>query len=334
MFEHMDQFLYRLRYFLVGVVVVTSLVLLTLLLSATVTAKGVEPTSGDTPMSVSDSPNAVTNGMSVAAYDFGRTIDSLGMRLNYGLRSTGSTISRSGQIVGNGLQTSASVVSHGAVSGIRLAGHGIKSSALFTVHTIGSGIAFVGHTAGSIIGFVSNTPVVSAVIKPAVSPPSPVIDPHSPTLYATKDIKPAAQIVSQSTPQPNEVAAWPIHGEITTQFGVPHWPYQPTHTGIDISDGQISGITGIKPFKPGRVTDTVRSGSGLGNHVVVDHGGGITSVYAHLASISVHVGQEVDKNTILGSEGSTGASTGTHLHFEIRVNGVPVNPLQYVNGQP
>jgi murein DD-endopeptidase MepM/ murein hydrolase activator NlpD len=72
----------------------------------------------------------------------------------------------------------------------------------------------------------------------------------------------------------------------------------------------------------------------LGNHVIVDHGNGVTSVYAHLHSISVQVGQDVTLDTTLGLEGSTGASTGTHLHFEIRVNGQAANPQQFISGQP
>ena len=115
---------------------------------------------------------------------------------------------------------------------------------------------------------------------------------------------------------------------------MPHWPYQPTHTGLDISDGQPAGRSEIKPFRPGHVIDIVRSNSGLGNHVIIDHGDGITSVYGHLASIVAVIGQAVDKTTVLGFEGSSGASTGTHLHFEIRVDGQARDPLQFIPGRP
>ena len=68
--------------------------------------------------------------------------------------------------------------------------------------------------------------------------------------------------------------------------------------------------------------------------MIVDHGNGVTSVYGHLARISVSVGQEVDSSSVLGYEGTTGVSTGVHLHFEIRVNGQAANPHQFISGQP
>jgi murein DD-endopeptidase MepM/ murein hydrolase activator NlpD len=111
-------------------------------------------------------------------------------------------------------------------------------------------------------------------------------------------------------------------------------PYQPTHTGIDISDGWRSGVTPIHPFKPGRVIQVIHSNAGFGNHVIIDHGGGLTSLYGHMYSTSAQVGQQVDSSSILGYEGTTGASSGPHVHFEIRLNGQPVNPHNYVSGQP
>jgi murein DD-endopeptidase MepM/ murein hydrolase activator NlpD len=129
-------------------------------------------------------------------------------------------------------------------------------------------------------------------------------------------------------------AMWPIHGRVTTQFGEPHQPWQPTHTGIDITSARAAGATPVSPFRAGTVTKVVHSYSGLGNHVSVDHGGGIVSIYGHLFSTQVLVGQTVRPGDTLGTEGSTGASTGTHLHFEIQVNGTPVNPRNYLAGSP
>ena len=134
--------------------------------------------------------------------------------------------------------------------------------------------------------------------------------------------------------EPETGPIWPIHGVITTEFGVPHWPFQPTHTGIDISDGKASGITPIHAFKPGVVKEVIHSSAGFGNHVIIDHGGGLTSLYGHMYSTAVKVGQKVDQKTVLGLEGTTGASTGPHVHFEIHVNGVPVDPHKYVDGRP
>jgi murein DD-endopeptidase MepM/ murein hydrolase activator NlpD len=160
--------------------------------------------------------------------------------------------------------------------------------------------------------------------------PTPQIMPVATTFVAAK----ASVAATHAATVPLDTAPqWPIHGSITTLFGAPDWPFQAIHTGIDISDGWHSGVTPIHPFKPGRVIAVLHTG-GLGNHVIVDHGEGMTSVYGHMAFTSVQVGQLVDESAVLGTEGSTGASTGTHLHFEIRINNSPVNPMLYIPGRP
>lgn len=126
---------------------------------------------------------------------------------------------------------------------------------------------------------------------------------------------------------------WPMHGRVTAEFGVPHRPWQSRHSGIDITSARPSGVTPVTVFRSGTVATATRAG-GLGVHVIVDHGEGLTSVYAHLSRISVHPGQYVIPGDTIGFEGSTGASTGTHLHFEVRLNGQPVNPRQYQAGNP
>lgn len=142
---------------------------------------------------------------------------------------------------------------------------------------------------------------------------------------------PAAYVTSQAAAGTQTV--WPIHGRITTEFGVYHEPYQKTHTGIDISDGKPSGTSAVTVFRSGTVLQVSHSG-GYGNHVIVDHGNGLTSLYGHLYSISVVVGQHVNPGDTLGYEGSTGDSTGPHVHFEIRLNNQPVNPHLYETGNP
>ncbi|MCA1901770.1 MAG: M23 family metallopeptidase, partial [Candidatus Hydrogenedens sp.] len=80
----------------------------------------------------------------------------------------------------------------------------------------------------------------------------------------------------------------------------------------------------------GVVTFAGRDGD-YGNVVIIDHGEGIKTVYAHLSKISVDVGQKIEKGQVIGAVGSSGRSTGPHLHFEVRVGNGPTNPLKYLN---
>lgn len=320
MFEQTDNLAHRVRLFLSGLAVIASLLLLTLLITAaaSISTEQISQAQADTssskgtrPAYTGDDANAVAAGFGSMMFELGRTTSSIGQVTNATVDVAAATVARTGQTIG-----------HGLYSGATLVTRSIVSSAIFVLRI-----------PGNIFGLVSSAGPVSAVIRPADSSQIPVIDVTS-TGSLTGAALPTAQTITQAGPQADSIAAWPIHGEITTLFGVPHWPYQRVHSGIDISDGRPSGVTPVKPFKPGQVVDAVRSYSGLGNYVVVDHGGGIASVYAHLSSISVQKGQNVDKTTVLGYEGSTGASTGTHLHFEIRVNGQPVDPRKYIAGQP
>lgn len=102
------------------------------------------------------------------------------------------------------------------------------------------------------------------------------------------------------------------------------------HTGVDIVG---KGSKHIYPVNNGTVAFVKYSKTGYGHHILINHGGGIWSLYAHMSKIYVKAGQSVNKNTILGLEGSTGASTGSHLHLEIRKsqNGSQVNPITFLN---
>ena len=119
--------------------------------------------------------------------------------------------------------------------------------------------------------------------------------------------------------------AWPAEGGyISSQMGNRWGRY---HYGIDIA--RPSGYT-IKASDNG-VVKTAGRHSTYGNYIVINHNNGYESLYAHLSKIDVTVGQVVGQGAALGVMGSTGRSTGTHLHFEIHKNGSEVNPLSYLN---
>ncbi len=118
----------------------------------------------------------------------------------------------------------------------------------------------------------------------------------------------------------------PVTGSISSRFGSRGSSRSSAHTGLDIS---TSRGTGIRPISAGTVTYSGFKGS-YGNLIIVDHGNGVESYYAHCDSLYVSVGQTVDTNTTIGAVGSTGNSTGPHLHLEIRIGGSPVNPQSYL----
>jgi murein DD-endopeptidase MepM/ murein hydrolase activator NlpD len=123
--------------------------------------------------------------------------------------------------------------------------------------------------------------------------------------------------------------AWPLQGRLTSRFGYrrhPFWGGRHFHTGIDIA---AKYGTPVKTADSGEV---IFSGwwDGYGKAIVVDHGRKTTTVYGHLSRIYKKVGAVVAKGQILGLVGSTGYSTGPHLHFEVRKNGKPVNPVRYL----
>lgn len=117
--------------------------------------------------------------------------------------------------------------------------------------------------------------------------------------------------------------AWPARGPITSGFGTRWGRY---HEGIDIGVG--TG-TSVRASRSGRVTEAGWDG-GYGKMVMISHGGGLSTVYAHLSEVDVSVGEQVDQGQVIGLSGNTGNSTGPHLHFEVRVNGTQKNPLSYL----
>lgn len=126
-------------------------------------------------------------------------------------------------------------------------------------------------------------------------------------------------------------AVWPTKGVITLEFGESDLPYQPLHTGIDIASSNGKVGNPVTAFMPGKVTYAGEIFWGFGKHIIIDHGNNITTVYAHLDKIFVAKGQEIKTtNLVIGNMGSTGWSTGPHLHFETRVYGIPVNPRTFL----
>ncbi|MEA2685184.1 MAG: hypothetical protein QOE93_379, partial [Actinomycetota bacterium] len=116
---------------------------------------------------------------------------------------------------------------------------------------------------------------------------------------------------------------WPADGPITSGFG---YRWGALHAGIDIGAGYGSPIWAAEA---GTVILADYNG-GYGNCVVIDHGGGFSTLYGHMSSIDVSEGQYVDGGEYLGDVGSTGNSTGPHLHFETRVGGEAENPMRYL----
>lgn len=101
----------------------------------------------------------------------------------------------------------------------------------------------------------------------------------------------------------------------------------PGHRGIDFPSPQG---TPVMAAESGTVTTVMYSNKSYGNRVIIDHGNGISTLYGHNSTIGVSLGQKVSKGQTIAGVGSTGNSTGNHVHFEIRINGKPINPTSYV----
>ncbi len=114
---------------------------------------------------------------------------------------------------------------------------------------------------------------------------------------------------------------WPTGGSITQYFG------EAGHSGIDLATGSGSPVYAADA---GVVETALKLGYGYGWHLVIDHGNGYKTLYAHLSAFFADYGERVGKGDRIGSVGSTGLSTGPHLHFEVFQNGVRVNPLKFL----
>ena len=123
-----------------------------------------------------------------------------------------------------------------------------------------------------------------------------------------------------------KLACLPVSGVISSRYGVSSRIRSSTHTGLDIATPLG---TPIKVVAGGTITCASYNGS-YGNLVKVDHGNGLETWYAHTSKMYVKVGQQVNAGDVIAAVGSTGNSTGPHLHLEIRINGQHVNPQKYL----
>ncbi|OWZ83485.1 M23 family metallopeptidase [Natranaerobius trueperi] len=143
-----------------------------------------------------------------------------------------------------------------------------------------------------------------------------------------EDLKEAA--IKEEEERKHTPSIIPVHGSITSSYGRRNNPItgrREFHDGIDIAAGQGT------PIRAGANGQVVYKGyrGGYGNLLIIDHGYGYQTYYAHLSSFNVDNGEYVEKEDVIGYVGRTGNSTGPHLHYEVHVNGSPVNPSDYIN---
>jgi murein DD-endopeptidase MepM/ murein hydrolase activator NlpD len=150
-----------------------------------------------------------------------------------------------------------------------------------------------------------------------------VVDPVTPARPQRAAVQSA--VLDEWTP-----GGWPVVGDVSSRFGWRESPYgsgTQRHTGLDI---MAAYGTPVRVSAPGVVVFAGRDSGGYGSTVVVDHGHNVKTLYGHLSGIYVREGQRVARATAIGAVGNTGRSTGVHLHYEVRVGNVPVDPMMYV----
>ncbi len=151
-------------------------------------------------------------------------------------------------------------------------------------------------------------------------PEQKLIVPGGEKPYVPRVVHAYAGGVPVSAAQGTGLFAWPVSGQITQKF----WD---RHKAIDV--GAPTGRA-VLASDSGYVAEVGWSKYGYGNYIVIDHGNGFQTLYAHLSAIMVRAGQSVGKGVRIGSVGSTGKSTGSHLHFEVRYKGAQRNPFGYL----
>jgi murein DD-endopeptidase MepM/ murein hydrolase activator NlpD len=161
------------------------------------------------------------------------------------------------------------------------------------------------------------------VLSKGADGPEPV------TRTAKAERKPVVRpaVAEVSTP-----GGWPVAGEVSSRFGWRESPWgggSRRHTGLDI---RAQYGTPVRVSAPGVVVFAGRDSGGYGTTVVVDHGRDVKTLYGHLSGVYVRPGQRVPRGAAIGAVGNTGRATGVHLHYEVRVGNVPVDPMLYMRG--
>jgi murein DD-endopeptidase MepM/ murein hydrolase activator NlpD len=176
-----------------------------------------------------------------------------------------------------------------------------------------------------------STPIARSVLSPALASPDDTFGPLREWLgrlggrlqMVKNDVEKRAALVA-ATP-----SIWPAYGPLSAAFGQRDDPIsggRATHTGIDISSDKGRPV---RASAAGKVESTGWNGD-YGKMVVIDHGFGIVTRYAHLADFAVQPGATVERDQVIGYVGTTGRTTGPHLHYEVLVNGQLTDPLRFL----
>lgn len=150
------------------------------------------------------------------------------------------------------------------------------------------------------------------------------------TPVAKVERKPARKMVRPAVAGVSAPGGWPVAGTISSGFGWRESPWgggSRLHTGLDI---RASYGSPVRVSAPGVVVFAGHDSGGYGTTVVVDHGRDLSTLYGHLSGVYVRPGQRVERGTVVGAVGNSGRATGVHLHYEVRVGNVPVDPMLYV----
>lgn len=178
-------------------------------------------------------------------------------------------------------------------------------------------------------GEITTVERADSILKDIVDRNKPVETPKATVSNTTNTTKKSnvttAPTIGATSVQATGGGVWPT---VNRRINCQYMGYS-GHTGIDLG-GAVG--TAIYAYKSGTVT-FAGWGNGYGLHIRIDHGNGMTTYYAHCSELFASVGQQVTEGQMIAKIGMTGYTTGPHLHFEVRLNGVPVNPYPYIAGK-